>query len=67
MSQSHNLLINIFVESLQLSLCMKLLDMEITKSKTPQALRQMKERKKCSPSSRMKPADAHKYPPWVFS
>ena len=45
----------------------KLLDMEITKSKTPQALRQMKERKEGSPSNRMKPADAHKYPPWVFS
>ena len=44
----------------------KLLDTEITKSKTAQALRQMKERKEGPPTSRIKPAETDQYPSWVF-
>lgn len=45
----------------------KLLDSEITQSKTSQALRQMKQRKEGSPSLRAKPTEACRYPSWVFN
>ena len=45
----------------------QVLDCKIMKTKSQQALRQMKDRREGSPSKRKKPAESHKHPPWIFN